>query len=80
MDHDDPLRHTAHVSPFSEGVLPRHGKAFVALPSDEVTGHRDIVNFMAPPVGLSVITALDDQVSTRRSKRKDFRNNIQLRF
>ena len=68
-------------SPFSEGVLPRHGKAFVALPFDEVTGQRDIVDFMAPPVGLSVITALDDQASTRKgSKRKDFRNNIQLRF
>lgn len=52
--------------PFGERVFSRRSEALEALHFEEITGVCQMVDFMTPPVGLSVAAALNDQTPAQK--------------
>ena len=56
--------------PLGERVGARRGKALEAVQLEEVAGLRQPLDLVAPPLGLSVCVALNDQLPGKRTNIK----------
>lgn len=54
------------IKPFCERVFSRRSEALEALHFEEITGVCQMVDFMTPPVGLSVAATLNDQIPAQK--------------
>lgn len=52
---------SGRVGPFSQHILPWRSKPIKALFFQEVTGFCQLIDFVTPPMSLSVAAAFDDQ-------------------
>lgn len=56
------------IKPFCECVFSRRSEALKTVHFEEITGVGQMVDFMTPPVGLSVAATLNDQIPAQKKK------------